>query len=104
MLFDRLEHDFGEIPQASKEVKCTFDFTNDGDAPLVITRIVTSCSCTKAAYSRKPILPGEKSTITIIYEPQKKESGVFYKAIEVYSNATPKRQIIVIKGNAIEEE
>lgn len=99
--FDKTEHDFGSIPHKSKQVECTFEFTNEGSAPLVITKVVTSCTCTKADYPKKPVMPGQKGSIRVIYEPSKKEPGVFYKAVEVYSNsADAKRKTIVVRGKA----
>ena len=101
--FEKTEHNFGEVPHKAKQIECSFDFTNDGSAPLVITKIVTSCTCTKADYPKKPVMPGQKGSIRIIYEPSKKDAGMFYKAVEVYSNsADAKRKTIVIRGKAIE--
>ncbi len=102
--FVQTEHDFGEIPHKSKKVECRFEFTNDGTAPLVITKTLTSCTCVKVEYDKKPVAPGGKGVIVVSYEVNKKESGVFYKVIEVYSNSVDKRNNLVIKGNAIEEK
>ena len=102
--FKSTEHDFGDIPHKSPKVEHRFAFTNDGTAPLVITRVLTSCSCVKAEYGKKPVPPGGKGEITVTYEVNKKESGVFYKVIEVYSNSPAKRTNLIVKGNAIEEK
>ena len=100
--FDSLEYDFGKVPHKSSEVKCEFAFTNTGSAPLVIIKAVTSCTCTKVEYPKRPVMPGAKGTLTVIYEPNKKESGVFYKAIDIYANTPEKRHTIVVRGNAVE--
>lgn len=100
--FDTLEYDFGKVPHKCSEVKCEFAFTNTGSAPLVIIKATTSCTCTKVEFPRKPVLPGAKASLTVIYEPNKKESGVFYKAIDIYANTPEKRHTIVVKGNAVE--
>ncbi len=102
--FENAEHDFGEIPHKSKQVECRFEFTNDGTAPLVITKTLTSCSCVKVSYDKKPVMPGRKGVIVVAYEVNKKESGIFYKVIEVYSNSVDKRSNLIVKGNAIEEK
>ncbi len=101
--FEQTEHDFSEIPHKSKQVECRFEFTNDGTVPLVVTKTLTSCSCVKVSYDKKPVKPGEKGVIIVAYEVNKKESGIFYKVIEVYSNSVDKRNNLVIKGNATEE-
>jgi hypothetical protein len=100
--FEQTEYDFGEIPHKSKKVECRFEFTNDGSAPLVITRTLTSCNCVKVSYDKKPVPPGQKGTITVTYEVSKKDPGVFYKVIEVYSNSAGKRNSLIIKGNSVE--
>jgi hypothetical protein len=98
--FDRTMHDFGTIDHKLPKVECTFEFTNDGTEPLVITNARTSCSCTKVSYDKKPVPPGGRGTIKVIYEVSKKESGMFYKTIDIYSNATDRRISLIIKGNA----
>lgn len=100
--FDKAEYDFGDIPHKSPKVEHRFSFTNDGTAPLVITKTLTSCSCVKVGYPKKPIAPGGRGEIAVTYEVNKKESGVFYKVIEIYSNSPEKRNNLIIKGNAVE--
>lgn len=95
--FAQSEYDFGAIKEDGGVVRHDFEFTNSGDAPLVIVRVVTSCTCTKAEFSKKPIAPGQKSSIKIAYDP-KKQSGVFYKAIQVFSNGVDNRVVITTKG------
>jgi hypothetical protein len=100
--FETTEYDFGDIAHSLPKVECRFKFTNDGTAPLVITRILTSCSCVKTEYGKRPIPPGGEGEIVVTYEVNKKESGVFYKVIEVYSNSTDRRNNLIVKGNAVE--
>jgi hypothetical protein len=102
MTFEKTEHDFGNINHKLPKVECRFTFTNDGTAPLVITKILTSCSCVKTEYPKKPIPPGGIGEIKVTYEVNKKESGVFYKVVEVYSNSTDRRNNLIVKGNAVE--
>ncbi|MDR2882611.1 MAG: DUF1573 domain-containing protein [Alistipes sp.] len=100
--FEITEHDFGDIEHSLPKVECRFRFTNDGTAPLVITKILTSCSCVKADYAKRPVPPGGEGEIVITYEVSKKEPGVFYKVIEVYSNSADRRNNLIVKGNATE--
>jgi hypothetical protein len=99
---ETMEHNFGKIPHRTKQAQFRFEFTNDGTEPLVITRTQVSCSCVKVSYDKKPIPPGGKGAVVVVYEVSKKEPGVFYKVIEVYSNTPEKRTNLVIRGNAIE--
>ena len=97
LVFDRETHHFGRIPGRGGKVSCEFPFTNRGTAPLVITRIVTSCTCTKGSFPKRPVAPGGTGTVTITYDPAQQQ-GVFFKAIQVYSNDGRKRVIVTVKG------
>lgn len=73
-----------------------FEFTNVGEAPLIIKQIKSSCGCTVAEKPNKPILPGEKGEIKISYDT--KRLGGFSKVITVFSNAKTERKTLKIKG------
>lgn len=95
-------HDFGDVPRKGGDLVKEFPFTNDGTVPLVVTRVITSCSCLKASYSKRPVPPGEQGVIRITYEPHKSEPGVFNKVIQVYSNSVDGRDVITVQGNSID--
>ncbi|MEG1622639.1 MAG: DUF1573 domain-containing protein [Alistipes sp.] len=97
-------HDFGDIARRGGNARVAFVVINDGTTPLVITQIITSCSCLKASYERRPLAPGGKSLIHITYEPHKAEAGAFYKVIQVYSNSTGGRELITLRGNSIDKQ
>ena len=103
MVFDRLTHNFGDVPRKGGDLVKEFRFVNKGDAPLVIKKITKSCSCTTVNYSRKPVMPGESGVITIKYEPHKVEEGVFNRVIQIYTNASNKARILAIQGNSVEK-
>lgn len=88
-------HDFGEIPQG-KPVATEFAFTNEGDQPLLIADVVTSCGCTASDYTKETIAPGKSSKIKVTYNAA--SMGAFAKSITVnFSDATAKK-ILNIKG------
>ncbi|MCX6234647.1 MAG: DUF1573 domain-containing protein [Bacteroidetes bacterium] len=89
-----VEYDFGEIKQGSP-VLATFEFKNSSNEPVLISNVRSSCGCTVADYSKKPILPGESSTISITYNAQK--GGAFNKTITVFLNETDQHKL-TIKG------
>lgn len=63
--FDKVEHDFGEIA-AKTPVETVFNYTNTGEAPLVITDIKSSCGCTVPQdWSREPLSPGETGHFSV---------------------------------------
>ena len=90
--------DYGTIEQNSDGTKI-FAFTNNGDAPLLITKVKTSCGCTVPSYSKSPILPGDSGELEIKYDT--KRLGAFTKTITVMSNAEGGNKILKIKGNII---
>lgn len=93
---------FGEVARRGGDLEYELCFKNTGTTPLVLTRVVTSCSCLKAHFQRRPVAPNEEGVIRIVYEPQKSEPGVFNKVIQIYSNARNGRVIFTVQGTAIE--
>lgn len=98
------QHDFGDVPRRGGDLHCEIRFTNAGDAPLVVSRLVTSNSCLKAACSRRPVAPGGQGTIRIVYQPIKSEAGAFSRVIQIGSNAAAGDTQITVCGNSFEEE
>jgi hypothetical protein len=90
--------DYGTITQNSNGIRL-FTFTNTGDAPLLITKVKTTCGCTVPSYSKAPILPGETGELNIKYDT--KRLGAFTKTVTVTSNAEGGNKILKIKGNII---
>ncbi|MFK7832798.1 MAG: DUF1573 domain-containing protein [Winogradskyella sp.] len=90
--------DYGTITQDS-ESKRLFLFTNTGDAPLLITKVKTSCGCTVPSYSKAPIMPNETGELNIKYDT--KRLGAFTKTVTVMSNAEGGNKILKIKGNIV---
>jgi len=87
--FNETDHDFGTIGE--KDGNATFDFvlTNNSKEPIVITNVVASCGCTKPSWTKEPIEPNKKGTITISYNPVGRLNS-FVKNITVsISNQTP---------------
>lgn len=95
-------HDFGDVPRKGGDLVREFPFTNDGAVPLVVTRVITSCSCLKASFPKRPVPPGGQGVISITYEPHKSDPGVFNKVIQVYSNSVDGRDVITVQGNSID--
>lgn len=104
MVFDRVTHDFGDVPRKGGDLVKEFRFVNKGNAPLVIKKITKSCSCMSVVYSRKPVMPGEAAVIKIKYEPHKVEPGIFHKAIQIYSNESTEVRLITIQGNSVDNK
>jgi len=85
MEFNELEHNFGSI-KAGEKVGCIFSFTNTGDADLILTAVSASCGCTVPKYEKKPVAPGGKGAIEVIFDSSGR-SGLQSKTVVVQSNA-----------------
>ena len=102
--FDKLAHDFGNFPESSPVVSCTFTFTNTGDKPLVINQAVASCGCTVPEYTKDPIQPGKKGEIKVTYNGTGKFPGHFKKSITVRTNGKVEMTRLYIEGTMDEKK
>jgi len=100
--FTEERFDFGEITQGEK-VEHTFEFTNTGDADLIITSAKGSCGCTVPEWPKKPIKPGEKGVIDVVFNSEGK-SGKQHKKVTVVANTQPSTSEFVITGHIIVPE
>lgn len=90
--------DYGTVTQNSDGTRI-FTFTNEGDAPLLITKVKTSCGCTVPSYSKAPIMPGDSGELEIKYDT--KRLGAFTKTVTVTSNSEGGNKILKIKGKIV---
>ncbi|MCQ2269288.1 MAG: DUF1573 domain-containing protein [Bacteroidaceae bacterium] len=96
--FDETTYDFGRFPESSPVQTCKFTFTNTGNDLLLIHQAVASCGCTVPKYSKEPIKPGEKGSITVTYNGKGKIPGVFKKSITLRTNAKTEMIRLYIRG------
>jgi hypothetical protein len=95
--FSKEIHDYGNVKYGSEGI-CTFEFTNTGNAPLIISDAKKSCGCTIPSWPKEPIAPGAKGTIKVQYDM--KRPGAINKSITILSNAVNEpSKVIRIKGN-----
>lgn len=100
--FEEAEYDFGDVWERGKRERYEFLFHNSGSAPLLITRTITSCKCLNVNFSKRPVMPGDSAIITVTFNPRRQQ-GMFYKAIQIFSNAPERQHILVVKGRVILE-
>ena len=101
--FDRLRHNFGTFSENSPVQKTTFTFTNIGKTPLVINQVAASCSCTIPRYDKRPIAPGQKGSIEVIYNGKGMFPGHFKKSITVRTNGKVEMTRLYIEGTMEEK-
>lgn len=76
--------DYGTVVKGVDTGVRTFEFTNTGDEPLVITNVRSSCGCTVPSKPEAPIMPGKSDKIEVKYNMN---PGTISKTITVESNA-----------------
>ena len=93
--------DYGKVTKEEDSGIRFFEFTNTGDAPLIISNVQSSCGCTIPSKPTEPILPGKTGKIEVKYNMN---PGPIRKTITVESNAVnvdEGRVALKIKGEVI---
>lgn len=94
--FKKTTHDYGTI-ELNGDGAYSFEFTNTGNEPLILSKPRSSCGCTVPSWPKEPILPGETNKIKVTYNTRK--AGSFNKTVTIYSNAKKKSTTLLrIKG------
>lgn len=86
--------DLGELPQQHLEL--VYTVRNEGNSPLQIEEVTTSCACTKGAVEESTIAPGRFTLLRVTMDPQKDNVyGNLFRVITLRSNdpAAPKTQV-----------
>ncbi len=94
--------DYGRISKGNDSGIRTFEFTNTGDAPLIITSVQSTSSCTILSKIKDSILPGKIGKIEVKYNMA---VGPIRKTITVESNAVNYeggRVALKLKGEVVE--
>lgn len=96
--------DYGTVTKEDDNGIRTFEFTNTGDAPLIIKDVKSTCGCTVPTKPKDPIAPGKTGKIEVKYNMN---PGPIRKTITVQSNAVnfPDGTIALkIKGEVVKKE
>ena len=64
-----------------------FVYKNISKIPFVISKIETSCGCTRATFNPRPLQPGHTDSIRVAYDGSGFLEGPWYKTCTIYSNA-----------------
>lgn len=92
---------YGEVEKGKDDGVRVFEFTNTGDAPLLITNAKSSCGCTVPEWPKEPIAPGKTGQIKVKYNMN---PGPISKTITIETNAVNQKNGMValrIKGNVV---
>lgn len=92
--------ELGDLPQHERR-EHAFRIENRGTAPLAITKIETTCSCTAAIASDSVLAPGETTDLNVTYNTKDKE-GEETQIVVLYTNDPAEPRIdLVVKANVI---
>lgn len=91
--------DYGTIEKGADGVR-VFEFTNTGDAPLIVSKVTSSCGCTVPKKPEGPIMPGKTGEISVKYDTNRVMP--IRKTITVMSNADTPTVALKIKGDVID--
>lgn len=78
------QFDFGKMKKGEQK-EHTYEITNTGENPLIISQVKPGCGCTVPDYTKEPILPGKKGKITLKFDSSNFE-GLVNKQAEVFAN------------------
>ena len=97
IVFSEDRHEFGDIIQGDV-IEHVFEFTNSGNAPLVLQDVKTTCGCTVPEWPRTPLAPGSTAELKVKFNSAGK-IGIQNKVITVISNATNQTSRVMIVTN-----
>lgn len=89
--------DFGTVAQGEKVVH-VFKFRNEGNGPLEIAEVTTSCGCTATILSRRTLAPGEEGQVQAEFDSTKYADRMDIR-INLFTN-DPRNQVVtaVLQG------
>ena len=107
--FEKNSHDFGVIAEDGGNVEHLFRLHNNSSKPVVIVAAHTSCGCTKAEFSRKPVMPDSVTTIKVVFNPMNYPCAFARKVTIVTSDGALEERLLVTgrvtpRKRTIEEE
>lgn len=88
ILFSDSIHDFGTFPASTPLQKHTFTFVNRGAVPAVVLGVTVACRCTSVEYTRNAVRPGEKGSVTVIFDGTQASPGYFNKSVRIRINSS----------------
>lgn len=92
--------DMGQV-QFYTPTSGVFELKNEGNKPLLISKVDTGCGCAVATYPTNAIGAGESFTIKVTYDARM--MGHFDRVVEIHSNGSKKPYRLDLKGVVVAE-
>lgn len=96
LIFNDAKKNFGFAKQG-KVIEMKFEFTNEGNQPLILSESKVECLCTEVILPKDPIMPKQKAFVLVKFNTL----TVFDRqdrVVEIVSNAVNNPQKIRFKG------
>ena len=97
IIFEEKNHNFGEIAEDGGAVEYVFRFKNTSTKPVVILSAYTSCGCTTTEFSKKPVMPGESSSVKVVFDPMN-YPGQFARKVTIVTSDGALKESLLITG------
>ena len=90
-------HDFGKFSEKAGTQSYAFEFINERDVPVKISKVSSMCSCARAKWPKKAIKPGKTGKVMVTYL---NDDGAkpFDKQLLVYYEGNADYEILRIRG------
>ena len=99
--FPETSFDFGTI-KSGDVVTHEFEFSNSGNADLVISEAKGSCGCTEPEYPKSPLKPDEKSKIKVTFNSNGM-AGQLSKTVTLLANTIPNTKVLTISAEVLKK-
>ncbi|MEN0048535.1 MAG: DUF1573 domain-containing protein [Bacteroidota bacterium] len=96
MTFEETIYEFGEV-DAGAIVTHTFNFTNTGKVPLIISDARSTCGCTVPDWPEELIYPGEKGAIKVKFNTKNMLRSQ-KKPVTIIANTYPSETKVYLSG------
>jgi hypothetical protein len=94
--FTDAKQSFGFIKKGEK-VNLVYEFTNEGNQPLLVTDAKAECSCTSVSWTKEPVAPLQKGSVTVVFDTAPTYDRQD-RTVEVFSNDPKSPAKIRFKG------
>jgi len=103
--FSKERHDYGTLYSDDiPETKLAIEFSNTGDAPLVLNGVRACCGTRVVSWPREPIMPGQKGTINIEFRLAPRAQRISRTVTVTSNDATNPTSIFRINGQVVTRE
>ena len=83
--FDTCRLSVGTLNEKSQPKTVYFHFQNVSQQTITLNKVTTTCGCTAAGFSKKPLAPNEESIISLTFHPKNRPGTIDAEAL-VYTN------------------